>query len=276
MYPMIAARKPAPSARKKTSKASVRIAVGVFGLLLVAGMAQAAWRVYDQRVESAVKNVKDEVKALRDDLKPRWQGHGGAHYPYQNYADPYKEYNQADSIAERPINEGATARCGSSASQTFNDQTIWKIPADALRPKDTPLNDAALNTLRGQLCAQLVAAENMRFRALAETMKRMKQRNQALKLLTENRSNIEYAGQRDDNTNNLQAFIADSQMEIQHLQLTVAAYDSLIASLKGHQDNLAERVLNGEQDPIASGVRLTALGVNALAVDAVFDALLEL
>ena len=88
---------------------------------------------------------------------------------------------------------------------------------------------------------------------------RIRQRNEALKQLAGNRASVGEKGELDVSSNNLEMSIADAQVEIQYQQSTIAAYDSLIATLKDSQNSVADRTMNGKNTAMADGVRMIAL-----------------
>jgi Mg2+ and Co2+ transporter CorA len=246
-----------PAKKSKSKSKSIWPALISAGLALplvigVIGVAQGEWRVNDKEVREHTKKIKEEVIEVRKEIRPAWNkgGNEGAYDPYKNRTKNYKPIE--DSVT-RNANQGMQARCGAVA--VFNDADIWKVP-------DVPATDMAsaqISALRTELCQRTVNAENKRFEQLLHIMSRMKQRNDALKRMAERRSQIAEIGQLDASTNNLEMFIADSQVEIQYMQATLASYDSLISTLKQTQDIVADRALNGKQTGPEQGMRVAAL-----------------
>jgi len=226
------------------------LAIVVLGIV---GTAQAAWMVYDERVETAVKDVKQEVHEFRADVRPAWNrgGNQGAYNPYTGRTKDYDLPN-ADSIV-RDETYGMEAKCGEV--RTFAGDTLWQLPA--LPPKGSEATN--LGSLNTEVCQRLVAAENRRFKAIMGMMSSIRQRNDALKQLAERRASIAEKGELDASGNNLQMSIADAQVEIQYQQSTIAAYDSLIATLKDSQNSVADRTMNGTHTGTADAVRMAAL-----------------
>ncbi len=240
------ARPPAPKSRSRRAG----LLFAVIYLLALGGVAQGAWRVYDRQVHEAVKDVKKEVADFRADVKPKWSSAaGGTRNPYTGRQ---KDYDLPSNVA-REEKYGMKAKCGEEA--TFSGAEIWKVPA---LPAENAIVGSGLTELNTEICQRLVAAENRRFQQVMNTMSRIKERNDALKALAENRSSIDEKGEIDANTNNLQLSIADAQVEIQYMQATIAAYDSLIATLKQSQDTVANRTMNGKNEA-AEAIRMTAL-----------------
>jgi hypothetical protein len=236
---------------KKTSRLSApksrtRRAALLFAtiyLLALGGTAQGDWYVLDRQ-------VRDEVKGLRSDIKPqRTTASGGAFNPYTPRA---KDYDLVADVT-RDENYGMEARCGET--KTFSGAELWKVPP---LPAAGGVGGANLTQLNTEICQRMVAAENRRFQQVLNMMSRIKERNDKLKTMAENRSGIDSKGQIDVSTNNLQMSIADAQIEIQYMHATIAGYDSLIATLKQSQDSIADRTLNGKDDA-AESVRRTAL-----------------
>ncbi len=241
-----APRSPAPKFRS----GRVGLFFALVYLLALGGAAEGAWRVYDRQVHQAVKDVKEEVNEFRRDTRPQWSSAaGGTHNPYTGRQ---KDYDLVADVT-RDENYGMEAKCGSAA--TFSGTELWKVPA---LPAKNSLGGAGLGALNTGICQRMVAAENRRFKAVMDVMSRIKQRNDALKKLAENRSSIAEKGEIDASDNNLQLFIADTQIEIQYMQATVAAYDSLIVTLKQAQDSVADQTLNGTNEG-AESIRKAAL-----------------
>ncbi|TXH65700.1 MAG: hypothetical protein E6Q88_13460 [Lysobacteraceae bacterium] len=229
--------------------------IAVAGLAL-AGVAQGAWLVYDRAVEHAVDTVgekvdktTEKVEEFRKQSQPQWSKAGNAYDPFSGRKSDYVLPEDVDPDPKRNM----ATKCGET--RTFSGNQLWEVPEV---PPPSALTPVDLKAQQMDICQRLVAAENMRFNQMMKTMQRIKQRNEALKGLAQVRADIEQSGQLDANSNNLHMFVADAQVEIQYLQATVAAYDSLIVNLKQAQDMLAERGLNGK-NPIASAARLAAL-----------------
>lgn len=239
-----------PTAKSRSRRAGLLFAV-VY-LLALGGMAQGAWRVYDRQVHESVKDVKEEVNELRKETRPQWNnGAGGTYNPYTSRQ---KNYTLTDfESVTRDENYGMEAKCGGTA--TFAGTELWKVPA---LPVQGAPGGANLSALNKEVCQRLVAAENRRFQQVIDMMSRVKERNDALKALAESRTSIEEKGDIDASSNNLQMSIADAQIEIQYMQATISAYDSLIATLKQSQDTVANRALNGENET-AEATRMISL-----------------
>jgi Mg2+ and Co2+ transporter CorA len=241
----------------------IGIPVAVASLLALAGVAQGAWRVYDSRVEDAVKDVKTEVRNLRDDVRPQWNS-GGNQGAYNPYAGRQKDYDLVSGVT-RDEKYGMKAKCGAEDAALTGNQ-LWQVP---VLPDSGQLTGSQLKTLNEDICQRLIAAENRRFQQVLNTMSRIKQRNDALKRLAENRASIGEAGELDASSNNLQMSIADAQVEIQYMQATIAAYDSLIVTLKQSQDSVANIALNGKNETDET-IRRAAL-VTAIAAASIID-----
>ncbi len=238
------------SSNREAGRRLGMLAVVVLG---IAGTAQAAWLVYDERVETAVKDVKQEVHEFRADVRPAWNkgGNNGAYNPYNGRKKDY-DLPDGDTIT-REETYGMEARCGQT--RTFSGDELWKLPELPAKGSEAT-NLADLNT---EVCQRLVAAENRRFKAIMGMVSRIRQRNEALKQLAGNRASVGEKGELDVSSNNLEMSIADAQVEIQYQQSTIAAYDSLIATLKDSQNSVADRTMNGKNTAMADGVRMIAL-----------------
>ncbi len=251
--------------RLKKSRQRLTIVATTFWLLVLASAAQGAWLVYDRRVETAVNDVKTEVTSVKNEVKkfreqsqPQWNS-GGNSGTYNPFTGRTQQYDTLDNVT-RSADQGMRTKCG--AVHSFTGTDVWAIPDIP----DTEINSAQLSAYRTEVCQRIVSAENLRFDQILKVMQRIKQRNEALKTLAQNRSSIEEGGQLDANTNNLQMFTADSQVEIQYMQATVVAYDSLVVSLKQSQDLVGDRALNGKE---TTGEQFTRLAALTTAIQAV-------
>lgn len=272
-----------PPARAPRRRLHGRTALAV--ALLLGGMGSAwAWKsVHDAINHNVLQQIREETRATKEnagktedavkeaarEAAPQWTagGNRGAYDPYAERKDE-KTYGYADMEGvERAQTLNMQARCG--ASQNFSDKALWQVPEVGGTSGGTGGTGGAasgdggggggLDAVQRQSCMRLVAAENLRFNEILKMHARIKQRNKALKALAERRGEIDEAGQLAVSDNNLQMFVADSQVEIQYIHATIAAYDSLIASLKQSQDLNARQALVGEPGEAATSARLASL-----------------
>lgn len=274
-HPQSQRRQPSAAAPRRNTPAAARpkrlrplaIALPVLSVLAVAGLANAAWSVIDvgthqrvDKVERAVRDQIDKTEEFRKQSQPQFNGAGGVYDPYQNRQ---QDYDLPAQFQARQAGFGMQAKCGAQTS--YDETTIWQMT-------DPSAGGANVAAAQAEICQRLVAAENLRFNQVMKMMVRVKARNDALKQMAQSRSNIQYSGELGASDNNLSMFIADSQVEIQYIQAKIAAYDSLIVSLKQNQDVLANQALNGSgANPlVATGVRMAALEAGLAAVN-IFD-----
>lgn len=241
---MVQRTRETPVAIKAGSRPARSNRLGVFlvvaAVFTVAGVAQGAWQVYDRQVHEAVKDVKEEVSELRQDVRPAWNSGGNAG-AYNPYAGRQKDYALVTTVT-RDEKYGVKAKCGVDDG-SYTGDALWQVP---LIPETGELSSAQLTQLNKDVCQRLVAAENRRFQHMVETMARIKQRNDALRQMAERRASITEAGELSASDNNLQMSIADAQVEIQYMQATLAAYDSLIVTLNQTQSSIADVAINGD------------------------------
>jgi hypothetical protein len=240
-------RLPAPQSR--TRRAALLFATAY--LLALGGTAQGDWRVEDRKVAEHLKKLREEIKPQRTTAS------GGAFNPYTPRA---KDYDLVANVT-RDEDYGMEARCGET--KAFAGVELWKVPP---LPASGGVG-ANLTQLNTEICQRMVAAENRRFQQVLNMMSRIKERNDKLKTMAQNRSGIREKGEIDVSTNNLQMSIADAQVEIQYMQATIAAYDSLIATLKQSQDSIADRTLNGKNnaaEEVRKAALIAAIGLAAI------------
>jgi hypothetical protein len=249
-------------------KYSVRAIALSVGGLIVAGMvtsAAAYWQVHDrasyqvlQEIKRETEKTKDNVKAFDDQTRPKFDktSNGSRYNPYKARSNATKfSYGLIDDLSKattRADNFGVEAKCGQGAMATKAE--IWqdpKIPASgalgAVGGGGNPVEAQKSN------CARVVMAENLRHNELIKAANRIKQRNDALKKMSESSSSMTEQGHVSAEMVNLQMFIADSQVEIQYSQALVAAYDSQIQKLTQANDMQAKQALDGSRDASLMG-----------------------
>lgn len=263
--------------RARTARSGFVALVCAVGALL-ALPAQAAWLVSDTRAQRILENIRDDqrnggsmyelTEDFRDKEQPtsaKWTNtsNGGIYRPYSERTDnaryAYDMLGNLTNMNNRADDYGMAARCGETASVTDSD--LWSPP---------PVPSAGGGGLGGlgggggsdpidaqkTICQRTVVAENRRFNETRKMMFRIQQRNTALKRMSDARSNGRFddSGKLAAESNNLQMFIADADVEIQYGQAVIAAYDGQINSLQRAQNLQAKRALNGAPKSSGGGI----------------------
>lgn len=267
--------------RNPSNRRARTVHPGFVALACAAGVlltlpAQAAWLVSDreaqrilERIQTNTRDTVERIEDFRNKEQPKWSGGGnkGAYDPYQKRGTDTKYAYTYMNEPTRAETLSMEAKCGKT--NTFNDKDLWEVPAVPTGGGGEIGAIGGGGGIKGyqdEVCTRLVAAENRRFNEIVKMMNRIKQRDEALKTLAENRgSNVE-SGQIAVSNNNLLMFIADSQVEIQYAQARIAAYDSLINSLNLANDLNANNAINGNS-ALGSAVRLAALKASLEIID---------
>lgn len=259
-----------PSHRRARTVRSGLVALACAAGALLTLPAQAAWLVSDTRAQEILRQIQTNtnntvlrLEDFRDKEQPngKWANtsNGGIYRPYTARTDntryAYDMLGNLTNMNARPDNYGMEARCGAPAA-SVSDSDLWS-------PPPVPGGGGGLGGLGGggsdplaaqkQICQRTVVAENRRYNETRKMLFRIQQRNEALKRMSDARSNTRFddSGKLAAETNNLQMFIADAEVEIQYGQAVIAAYDGQISALAQAQNLQAKRALNGP--PKASG-----------------------
>ncbi len=194
--------------------------------------------------------IEVESKGIRADMKPNWSGSGLGTSRGYDLVGSTTTYDTLATVGTRSATHNMEARCGED--KIFVGDDLWEFnEADSLF--------ATIGAKHLDLCQRIVAAENARFNQVIKGMKRVKERNDELLEIGRYRASINDMGQLAVSSHSLDMLMADAQVEDQYTKATIAAYDSLIASLKQSQSLVGDEIINGEQSLAASGIRMAAL-----------------
>jgi hypothetical protein len=194
--------------------------------------------------------IEVESKGIRADMKPNWSGSGLGTSRGYDLVGSTTTYDTLATVGTRSPTHNMEARCG--VDKTFVGDDLWEFnEVDSLL--------ATVGAKHLDLCQRIVAAENARFNQVIKGMKRVKERNDELLEIGRYRASINDMGQLAVSSHSLDMLMADAQVEDQYTKATIAAYDSLIASLKQSQSLVGDEIINGEQSLVASGIRMAAL-----------------
>ena len=262
-----------PSTRRaRTVRTGAIAIVCAAGALAAALPAQAAWLVSDTEAQRILRQIEQHTSSdglyeltrdFRDKEQPngKWNGtgHRGSYKPYTSSKREGADYGYdmlAVTLNNRSRTEGMQEKCRTTTATDVPDNELWQ-PA----PLPTTGSDPQADQL--VICRRLVVSENLRFNEYRRMLQRIKDRNDALKRMSDQRTDFSDSGTLSADSNNLQMFIADSQVEIQYSQAVIAAYDAQIVRLKEARDMQAQRALDGP--PKASGALSIDLGSIARA-----------
>ncbi len=275
--------------RNPSNRRARTVHPGFVALACAAGVlltlpAQAAWLVSDreaqrilERIQTNTRDTVERIEDFRNKEQPtssKWTNtsNGGIYRPYTARTDDARygydmlATSKLNNVNARADDYGMEARCGPAGSggSSVSDSDLWS-------PPPVPGGGGGLGGLGGggggdpiaaqkQICQRTVVAENRRFNETRKMLFRIQQRNEALKRMSDARTNSRFddSGKLAAETNNLQMFIADAEVEIQYGQAVIAAYDGQISALQRAQNLQAKRALNGP--PKTSGGLGGAIG----------------
>lgn len=211
-------------------------------LLLVAAMfpgaAGAQWAVID------IKAIIESYMARMEDLKEnaleakRWMETYN-HYKQQLISGgilSQMAMEMNSGFEERELSYGMSEDCPGSGSGLVD---LWRSLS--------PLNmqgDIAAQQL--EVCQQIVLAQNMRFNEMVKMLNTIRQRDAELQQIARERGQVGSSpGRLAANDNQLEAFRARAQMDIDYWKTAVATYDGFIEARRDDQRRLAKRALQG-------------------------------
>lgn len=231
-------------------------AVGVLLSLSMAGAAHAQMAVTDPGHTGFTYSgwmVQGEEYVKQAD---RWKKERD-HYE-QQLADA-KKFFQAQGMAmtmdfsERPLDYGMSESCpdpeskpgpgGASSFTSFVNNTLSGI--SAWRPLGLD-KSADLKTDMLELCAQIIATENKKYNETVRLLKNIKQRDDELEGLDGYRRGVgTHQGRLATSNNQLSAFAARTQMDLQYTETVIKTYNEHIANLRQAQALISKRILEG-------------------------------
>lgn len=122
-----------------------------------------------------------------------------------------------------------------------------------------PLKPGSVGARQQELCQKIVRAQNAQYNEMVRVLQASRKRDEELQGIYQDRMAVGTdQGRLAANDNQLRAFEARVQMDLQYASQVMAAYDSYLAHLKQDQRRLANQALSGE-GAFAGVVRGTTL-----------------
>lgn len=225
------------------------------GLLAACAPAFAQWEVTDAETHTGIDNMKTDINNRLDKI--------------------YKQSNvngQSFSTTDKPSFSLQNGKAGQQSGD--GDSKLQKRSGDTVMNKrcrnetGNPLNAQQL-----PICQDIVKHEDKLFNYLLDMLDLVKDRQEQLKAITEERANIksgdenEY-GQLQSNTNRLLALQAQQQIDAMNLRLTLDSYDRYI---NGRRLELADIAREGQRGP--AGLTLSSVLSSAASLGVLKTAL---
>lgn len=266
-----------PFNRRARTVRSGAIALACAAGALLALPAQAAWLVSDTRAQQILTEIRNDQRSggsmyrlidednKRNQPQDHWDetGHRAAYKPYQGKRnsddDKFGLLANMTDFPARTMSHGVMEKCQLTTLPPITTRDLFdEPPVPSVSPTYDPVAEG------NKICARTVALENLRYVEVRRMMNRIKARNDALKTMSDQRTAMNNAGAVIADTNNLQMFIADAQVEIMYSQALIAAYDSQINALNIAQDVNAKRAMDGPPKTSLSVLGATAARAGTL------------
>ena len=211
----------------KTSKRRINklpLVGGCLIALLVAGSASAEWKVADETVRERIGdgNVNEKL----DQIYKQHQVGGTKYNPTTKRSlNPYSDsqYQYKTEFPVRAEDKGMAQRCP--------DET------------QNPAKDS-----QTQICKDIVKWENRKYNYMIEMLKVSKEREEELKRIYDERSNItaDQPGRLQSNTNRLLTLQAHQQIDAINSKAMVDGYDALLGGLNEDLKYEARKAMDGK------------------------------
>ncbi|TAA45697.1 hypothetical protein [Pseudoxanthomonas winnipegensis] len=232
---------------RRRSQQALRACV-CLGLLAACAPAFAQWHVTDETTQTKIDSMKQDVNERLEKI--------------------YKQSNvdgKSFNTTEKPSFSLQNGKAGQQSGD--GDSKLQKRSGDTVMNKRCR-NETAnpLNTQQLPICQDIVKHEDKLFNYLLDMLDLVKDRQEQLKAITEERANIkpgdenEY-GQLQSNTNRLLALQAQQQIDAMNLRLTLDSYDRY---LNGRRAELADITREAQRGP--AGLSLTSVLSSAASI----------
>lgn len=234
------------------------LALGI-GAVLVTGAASADWRVYDQRVDEVLKDIRDNYI----------QKDGGS------VTTHLKNVNERLTVKGDEFKAGD----GSAESPTLVEpkEASDKLPEDKAKPtaaagvtlaERCPGGSETATGIQAEqhkICEEMYNTEIAKYRFSLEMYDLAKKRNEKLQEIVAERNGLgeKDFGKMEENTNKLLALSAQMDNDRDRYTAYMNAYDARMLYLQKSTELLSKRAINGSGafDPIATGVGALGLEI---------------
>lgn len=248
------------------------VVVLLMGLFMTSVVQAQGWPVIDVAHTNAtymgwMKQGDEYVKQAE-----RWKKERD-HYE-QQLADAQKFFqSQGVSMTldfeERSLNYGINENCPGSKKGPANADNAVSNAVNTMSSWH-PLNLDGSNNLKKEmldLCEQIVVTQNKKYNEIVKLLKNVKQRDDELQELDGYRQGVGTSqGKLATSSNQLSAFAARTQTDIEYARTVIATYNERIDSLKQDQAIVSQRILEGGSKTLVSGLLQGAAIKGAFAV----------
>lgn len=196
------------------------------------------------RVQEATQFAKDNTQYARE---------------WQQIKDTYTNVSNIFMLQRVPANFdmkersemfGLKERCPDAGSGFSIGSMIERV---------TPDNKKSIQAQQQEICAKIVVIDNRKHNELVKMFKTGAQREKEAQIASQNARNSRTLGDQGANVQQLQAIAATSQSDAMTSDGKIRAYDSMIASLKNDQTELARQALKGGNSALGTIIKTSAL-----------------
>jgi len=124
-----------------------------------------------------------------------------------------------------------------------------------------PNMEGRLAAQQQELCARIVIAENAKYNATVDLLLQLREREEELARISRQRFSIGKGKQGDlvANSNQMELFALNMQVDLQRWESTVQGYNNLIDALKKDQRSIARRAFDGNPSPLGTVIGAATL-----------------
>lgn len=253
--------------KRKSNTSALRMVCGALALA-AAGAAQAQWTVTDPGHTGFTyggwlaqgEQMGKELKQWESEMK---------HYE-QQLADAKKVF-EAQSMPmtmdfeQRSLDYGMTEQCKKYGNKV--GKNLDKLTSASSIPKITKVSkNGEIYAQQHQVCQEIVYLQNSKYNELVKVMNVIQERQSELTKLDSYRSGIGTSqGKLATSSNQMNAFSARMQMDMQYVNTVIATYDGYIDLAKKEQQRLAKLANEGVENTIFNALMQGAVLKGAFA-----------
>ncbi len=220
-----------------------RIHLGLLGLLIASGPANAEWLVRDNQANKTLQRIDDKLR------------------------DANKHLTQSEEYLKRLQRVGNAVSSYDETAKIPDQQKLKQVPADygIERCSKYASNVVAKDQLTN--CQEIVRTENAQYNYMVVMYDITDQRQAAFKTLVDQRKNIREDsghGLLQDNTNKLVALQTAMQIDQQRTLAAMNAFETRVRALNHRQATLTAEALSGEKKSAGSLEDMISGGIAGL------------
>ncbi|TAA28285.1 MULTISPECIES: hypothetical protein [Pseudoxanthomonas] len=229
-------------------------------LLAAWAPAFAQWEVTDEQTHQGISDLQTDINNRLDKIYKQSNVTGETYNPDTHksltlqFDDSSGGNGQQDISGQREV--------AKITSESLNKILADRCPEQSSNPKQS---------LQQPVCKDIVERESRLQNYMIDMLSLMRDRQQELKAILQERQNIESGGEHEmgqiqSNTNRLLALQAQLQIDESNYKLTIASYDRYLSAQRARLADYAKKLSNGDKSNPAG----------ALASAAILEAALQL